>query len=91
MAQCLYFLPYIAAFAMGVVSLPFLWALALALVSTPLYILMRWEGHLRYGLPMEDWSPASFGLLVFGQAIIQATLYGVGTLVSLPLEGIGLV
>ncbi len=91
MAQLFYFVPYIASFAFGLNGNPFIWAVALTFVSIPLHLWMRLEGHRRFGMPVEDWSLPSAGLLVFGQFIIHATLYGVARVLVLIARGAGLV
>ncbi len=91
MAQLLYFLPFIASFVLGLRGDPFWWALALAIVSIPLHLMMRAEGHRRYAMPYEDWSLASGSLLLAGQFLILATLYGVARGLALIAGGVGLV
>lgn len=91
MAQILYLLIYLAAFVLGLAGSPLCWALALALLSAPAHLLMRWEGHRLYGLPMEDWRLPSLSLLLVGQVIIQAVLWGVARLLALLLRSLSLV
>ncbi len=91
MAQFLYFLPYIASFVFGLRGDPFYWALCLSLVSIPLHLMMRQEGHRRFGMPIEDWSIPSGSLLVAGQLLIHATLYGFAAVLALVGRSLGLV
>ncbi len=91
MAQLFYFLPYIASFVFGLKGDPFFWAASLTLVSIPLHLWMRLEGHRRYGMPIEDWGVPSGTLLVFGQLLIHATLYGFARVLVLLGRGFGLV
>lgn len=91
MAQLFYFLPYITSFVFGLNGDPFFWAVALTLVSIPLHLWMRAEGHDRYGMPIEDWSLPSGSLLVFGQLLIHATLYGFARVLVVLGRGVGLV
>ncbi len=91
MAQLLYFLPFIASFLFGLRGDPFLWALALAVVSLPLHFLMRFEGHRRFGMPIEDWRLPGLSLLVAGQFLILATLYGFARVLVWIGGGLGLV
>ncbi|GAB5470213.1 MAG: hypothetical protein Kilf2KO_32430 [Rhodospirillales bacterium] len=79
MAQFLYQLAYVATFVIGLGGGTIAWLLLLIPLSIPLHLLMRWEGHRRYHMPMEDWSPASFSLLLVGQTAIHLLLFGVGS------------
>ncbi len=90
MAQLLYFLPYIAGFVLGLNGDPYFWVLGLALVSTPLYILMRWEGHRLFDIPIEDWSPASMTFMLLGQMVLMSLLYGTARVIVLLLRVVGL-
>ncbi len=90
MAQLLYFLPYIAGFLLGLNGDPYLWALGLAFVATPLYMLMRWEGHRLHGFPLEDWSPSSLIFMILGQMILMSLLYGTARVFVLLLRVAGL-
>lgn len=91
MAQLFYFVPYIASFVFGLNGDPFVWALSLTLLSIPLHLWMRQEGHRLYSMPIEDWSVPSAGLLVAGQLLIHATLYGFARVLVFLGRGLGLV
>ncbi|MEO1190316.1 MAG: hypothetical protein AAFY02_01055 [Pseudomonadota bacterium] len=79
MAQLTYQLAYVTTFVLALTGGSLVWLLVLVPLSLPLHFWMRWEGHQRFAMPMEDWSPASFALLVFGQICIHLVIFGCGS------------